>query len=35
MYNYYGDDLDSKKKKIKKKVSIDWVKKIKKVFKVN
>lgn len=35
MYNYYGDDLDSKKKKIKKKVSIDWIKKIKKAFKIN
>ncbi len=33
MYNYYGDDLDSKKKKIKKKVSFDLMKMLKKVFK--
>lgn len=33
MYNYYGDDLDSKKKKIKKKGSFNLIKRLKKAFK--
>ncbi len=33
MYNYYGDDLESKKKKVKKKESFDLIKRIKKAFK--
>jgi len=33
MYNYYGDDLESKKKKVKKKEPFDLMKRIKKVFK--
>lgn len=32
MYNYYGDDLEEKKKKIKKQQDIPFVKKVKKLF---
>lgn len=32
MYNYYGDDLEEKKKKIKKQKDIPFVKKVKKLF---
>ena len=34
MYNYYGDDLDSKKKNLKKKTS-NFTQKLKKLFKAN
>ncbi|HSF53179.1 MAG TPA: polysaccharide biosynthesis tyrosine autokinase [Algoriphagus sp.] len=34
MYNYYGDDLETKKKKIKKAQNFDPVKMIKKVFRI-
>jgi len=34
MYNYYGDDLDSKKKNLKKKTS-NFAQKLKKLFKAN
>jgi capsular exopolysaccharide synthesis family protein len=34
MYNYYGDDLETKKKKIKKANTFDPVKAIKKVFRI-
>jgi capsular exopolysaccharide synthesis family protein len=34
MYNYYGDDLESKKKKIKKSQKIDFVKIFKKAFRI-
>lgn len=33
MYNYYGEDLDSKKKKIKKRDSFDLIKRLRKAFK--
>ncbi|WP_026953667.1 GumC family protein [Algoriphagus vanfongensis] len=32
MYNYYGDDLEEKKKKIKKQQDIPFMKKVKKLF---
>lgn len=35
MYNYYGDDLETKKKKIKKTKTFDPVKMIKRVFRIS
>lgn len=34
MYNYYGDDLETKRKKIKKASSFDLIKTVKKVFRL-